>query len=287
MTPNLAPDLDAIPQLLDFLARRGCHGALLLGTTGEGPSFSPDEREAIFRAAVRVRQAHPDFRLLAGTGTPSLEETIQLNKTAFDLGFDGVLVLPPFYYRTAPEDGLFAWFSQVLDKSIPADGWLLGYHFPNVSGVPLSHSLLTRLRDVYPNHFGGIKDSSGDLAHAQTTVKALPEQAMLVGNDRLLLSTLETGGAGCITALANLVSPLLREIYDAYTKGQSADATQAKVNAARSILDHYRPFPASVKGLLSELHSFPLWPLKPPLLPTPHKEIEAAAHQLKEILNDN
>jgi 4-hydroxy-tetrahydrodipicolinate synthase len=88
-----------VPRLLDFLARRGCHGALLLGTTGEGPSFAPEERIAIFRAALEVQQTQPAFRLLAGTGTPSLEETIILTRAAFDLGMDGVVVLPPYYFR--------------------------------------------------------------------------------------------------------------------------------------------------------------------------------------------
>src|SRR3990172_2509404 len=87
------PDLDALPPLLEFLAARGCHGALVLGTTGEGPSFSPDERSAIWKAAAewRAKEA-PCFQLLAGTGTPSLSETLALTKTAFDLGYEGVCV---------------------------------------------------------------------------------------------------------------------------------------------------------------------------------------------------
>src|SRR5512143_3179954 len=85
---DFSPDVDAIPPFLSFLAGRGCHGALILGTTGEGPSFSPAERETIWRAAVKVRQQHPEFRLLAGTGTPSLTETIDLTRMAFDIVFD-------------------------------------------------------------------------------------------------------------------------------------------------------------------------------------------------------
>ncbi|MCK4901590.1 MAG: dihydrodipicolinate synthase family protein, partial [Anaerolineales bacterium] len=85
-------DISALPTLLEFLANRGCHGVLLLGTTGEGPSFAPNERIALLRAALEVRQTIPDFRLLAGTGTPSLEETIALTRASFDLGYDGVVV---------------------------------------------------------------------------------------------------------------------------------------------------------------------------------------------------
>ena len=89
MKTDFSPDLDAIPPLLDFLANRGCNGVLLLGTTGEGPSFSPEERAEICRSALQIRQDHPCCKLLAGTGTPSLTETISLTRTAFDLGFDG------------------------------------------------------------------------------------------------------------------------------------------------------------------------------------------------------
>ena len=101
-------DLDSVPKLLAFLASRGCHGALFFGTTGEGPSFSPSERESLLRSVRAYRQLVPGFRLLAGTGTPSLSETIDLTTLAFDLGYDAVVVLPPYYFRTASDDGLKA-----------------------------------------------------------------------------------------------------------------------------------------------------------------------------------
>src|SRR5512134_2681330 len=91
-------DLDSVPALFEFLAARGCHGAVLFGTTGEGPSFSPTERESLMRLARQARESMTGFRLLAGTGTPSLSETIDLTRLAFDLGFDGVLVVPPYYF---------------------------------------------------------------------------------------------------------------------------------------------------------------------------------------------
>jgi 4-hydroxy-tetrahydrodipicolinate synthase len=127
---DFTPDLDAIPVLLDFLAKRGCHGVLMLGTTGEGPSFSPQERHDILYAALKIRQDHPSLKVLVGTGTPSLSETILLTKTAFDLGVDGVVVLPPYYYRGATDEGLFNYFGELIRKGMPKDGCLLGYHIP-------------------------------------------------------------------------------------------------------------------------------------------------------------
>ena len=281
---DLTPDLATIPDLLDFYARRGAHGALLLGTTGEGPSFSQQEREAIFKAGTEIRYSYPDFKLLAGTGTPSLDATIQLNKAAFDLGYDGVVTLPPFYFRTASEDGLYAWFSQVIEASIPSSGRLLGYHFPRISGVPLSQSLLTRLADHYPVRFGGIKDSSGELSHAQTTINAMPEQSILVGNDRLMTAGLQAGSSGCITATANLISPQLRKIFDDFYQGKDASETQETVDAVRDVLETLMPFPAALKGLLSEIFGSPLWPVKPPLVPFSLSKIEAAAEKISVLL---
>src|SRR5512140_2006099 len=135
---DLSPDLDAIPSFLYFLASRGCDGALLFGTTGEGPSFSPSEREAVWRAALKVRERVPGFRLLAGTGTPSLTETIELTRLAFELGYDAAVTLPPYYFKKATDEGLFQWFEQLITKAVPSDGYLLGYHFPGVAGVGFS-----------------------------------------------------------------------------------------------------------------------------------------------------
>lgn len=284
LTPGLTPALEYIPELMQFYAERGAHGALLLGTTGEGPSFSIDERRAIYQAAAGIKSQHPEFSLLAGTGTPSLEDTIALNRYVFELGYDGAVVLPPYYFRTASEDGLYAWFSRVIEASVPDGGKLLGYHFPQVSGVGLSTSLLTRLASDYPEQFGGIKDSSGDLAHGQETARDFPYHSVLVGNDRLMSAALEAGAAGCITALANLISPLLREIYEQQELGNDTSAFQQIVDEARSVLDDLAPFPAGIKGLLAEMHGFPLWPVKPPLLSLSEIRIKAAAEKLRRIL---
>src|SRR5689334_21104278 len=164
-------DVESIPTLLRFLSTRGCHGALLFGTTGEGPSFSFKEREALLRSAGSFRDQLPGFRLLAGTGTPSLGETIELTRLAFELGYEGVVVLPPYYFRKASDDGLFNWFSELINKAVPANKYLLGYHFPTVAGIGFSLDLLARLKQSFPIQFAGIKDSSHDEAFAEEVGK--------------------------------------------------------------------------------------------------------------------
>ncbi len=267
LKPDLSLDLEGLARLIQFLAHRGCHGALLMGTTGEGPSFSITERNLVLQTAVSARQDLPGFRLLAGTGTPSLEETVSLTKAAFDLGYEGVVVLPPYYFRKATDDGLFAWYSHVLASAVPADGFLLGYHIPPVSGVGLSLDLLARLKDSYPDQFAGIKDSSGDSAWAQSLGKRFGSDLLVLnGNDRLFSLALQSGASGCITAMANLLSPLHRLVWDGFLAGKPDEITQDKLSQAREELDRHPPMPPLLKLLLSRLHGFPLWKVKPPLL---------------------
>lgn len=279
------PDLLALQKLVHFFAENGCHGALILGTTGEGPSFNPAERLEIMQAAVQIKQSRPEFKLFAGTGTPSMRETIGLNQAAFELGFDAVVVLPPYYFRGAQQPGLVEWFTQVIDHSVPEDKILLGYHIPQVSGVPLTIDLLNSLGTNFPKRFGGLKDSQGSLENTSTLAAAFPDKLILVGDDRLLSSGLNAGASGCITALANLISPWLRYVFDNFGD-PSTKAVQAKIKQARDIMDNFAPFPPSIKALLQELHGFDAWPVLPPLTPLPSETREDLIRQLKPLIID-
>lgn len=261
------PALEDLPTFLSFLARRGCGGALLLGTTGEGVSFAPEERLKIMRAALAVRQEHRNFRLLAGTGTPSLQETVELTRAAYDAGLDGVVVLPPYYYRKVHDDGLFAWFSLLLEKAVPAGAALFGYHIPGVSGIALSLELLDRLKSKFPDRFAGVKDSSGDADFARQLGERFGKDLIvLTGSDRLLSHSLAHQAAGCITALANFSSPLLRQIWDAHQAGTAAENAQQRLTALRQVMDAYSPAPPSHKAVLARRFGFPHWAVRPPLL---------------------
>lgn len=260
-------DLDSIPAWLKFFASRGCHGIVLFGTTGEGPSFSPSEREALMRAAIECRSLVPGFRLIAGTGTPSLSESIELTRLAFDLGFDAALVLPPYYFRKATDDGLFHWFQELIQKAVPSHGYILGYHFPNVAGIGFSIELLSRLKDSFPTQFAGLKDSSHDADLARALGEHFgPDLAVFTGTDSYLQMAMQNQAAGCITAPANILSPDLREIWDRMNAGGEVGDAQDRVQGQRDILDRYPPFPPTLKALLHRLHGLPRWNVKPPLV---------------------
>lgn len=259
-------DLESVSIILNFLASRGCHGAVLFGTTGEGPSFSPSEREALMRAAHAHQAQLPGFRLIAGTGTPSLSETIELTKLAFDLGYDAALLVPPYYFRKATDDGLFAWFSEVINKAVPSDKYVLGYHFPNVVGIGFSIELLAHLKDAFPIQFAGVKDSSHDVEFARSLGEKFgSDLAAFSGTDTYLKMAIENKAAGCVTAPANLISPDLREVWDLMNAGKDASEVQERINTQRHILEKYPPFPPTIKALLHRLHGLPRWAVKPPL----------------------
>ena len=281
-------DLESVPLLLKFLASRGCHGAVLFGTTGEGPSFSPSEREALMRAARDARDARdqlPGFRLIAGTGTPSLSETIELTKLAFDLGYEAALVVPPYYFRKATDDGLFNWFSELINKAVPSDKYILGYHFPQVAGIGFSIELLARLKDSFPTQFAGIKDSSHDPDLARNLGEKFGyDLAVLNGTDSYLQLAMQNKAAGCITAPANLISPDLREVWDGMRAGRDVSAAQERVNKQRHILEQYPFFPATLKALLHRLHGLPRWSVKPPLEELSDELAQSAEEQMKTFV---
>jgi 4-hydroxy-tetrahydrodipicolinate synthase len=220
----------------------------------------------LMRSACEARKSMPGLRLLAGTGTPSLSETIDLTKLAFDLGFEGALAVPPYYFRKATDNGLFLWFSEVIKKAVPADGYLLGYHFPNVAGIGFSLELLARLKDAFPAQFAGIKDSSHDPELARTLGETFgSDLAVLTGTDSYLQLAMQNKAAGCITAPANLLSPDLRAVWDLMHAGKDSTEAQARVKKQRDVLEKYPPFPPTLKAMLHRLHGLPRWSVRPPL----------------------
>jgi len=277
-------DFEAAPALLHFLASRGCHGVLLFGTTGEGPSFSPKERETLMRSIRVVRNQLRGFKLLAGTGTPSLTETIELTKLAFELNYDGVVVLPPYYFRKATDDGLFNWFSELIEKAVPQGKHLLGYHIPAMTGVGFSLDLLERLKTKFPNQFAGIKDSSHDEAFATAVGQRFGKELFVLnGTDSYFHHALKNNAQGAITAPANLISDNLRQVWDLYQDGKDPTEAQARVAKQRHILEKYMPFPPILKALLYKLYEFPKWAVKPPLEEMDKEKLEEALKEFSEL----
>ena len=268
LTPDYAPDHAPFVEHARRLLDQGCDGIALLGTTGEANSFSTAQRKALLEAAIEGGIA-PD-KLMPGTGVPALAETVDLTRHAVALGVTAVVMLPPFYYKAATDEGLFAAYSEVIERVGDARLKIVLYHIPQISGMAISHDLIARLRERYPDTVTGIKDSFGDFAHLEALVTRFPGFAVMTGADPLLLPLMAKGGAGCITATSNLVASDLALIYRHHSDPAQHDevaAAQARVVAAReSVVGPVQM--ASIKALLAEKTGREGWNrLCPPLLP--------------------
>lgn len=263
------------------LADEGCDGIVVLGTTGEGPSFGLEERKNIIKVAV---EASGEMLTIAATGCASLADTLALTSHAFATGADAVLVIPPFYFKNLTHDGLVSYYRRLLEEAVPEDGHLLLYHIPQVTQIPITFELLESLLEIAQNKVVGVKDSSGDIQHLQNLCERFPQLQIFAGTDRHLLSGLAFGTAGCITAGVNVLAPLNVAVYKAYqTQQADFEALQEKLTAGRSVLENYMPFPATLKFLLSRRYKTPGWEVRPPLLALPPREQAALLKELRQV----
>ena len=274
------PDLPNLQRLVTTLQGEGVDGILLLGTTGEGPSFSVSEREAIILAAKEVSGA---MTVHAGTGFASLTDTIDATRRAFEIGVDSVVVIPPYYYKKVTPKGLATFYKQVLDEAVPDDGLLMLYHIPAVIGIPISAELIDRLLEVDEQRLLGVKDSSGDLPHGQELCRRYPNLRIFVGTDHVLLGGLQAGAAGCITAGANVLGPLVVQVYRSFSAGQDATGQQALLGAARGLLDQYQPSSGMLKSLLAVRFGNDGWDTRPPLETASDADRDALVAQLSQL----
>lgn len=275
---ELAPDHARFVAHCRYLLDEGCDGIAMLGTTGEANSFSVAERTALLEAVVGAGIAPQ--RLLPGTGVAALSDTIALTRHALSVGVDTVVMLPPFYYKGVTDDGIYASYSEIVQRIGDARLKVVLYHIPQMSAQPISHALIERLRKAYPATFTGIKDSSGDFANMTAMIERFPGFSVLVGADPLLLPLLRKGGAGCITATSNLIARDLAYVYKHFRDSDDAPAlkaAQTRIVKARELVSQF-PQMASLKALTADRTKHAGWQrLRPPL------EILPAA-QLKELL---
>jgi 4-hydroxy-tetrahydrodipicolinate synthase len=275
LDPELAPDHARFVAHCRHLLDEGCDGVALLGTTGEANSFSAAERIALLEAVVAAGISPQ--RLLPGTGVAALSETVALTRHALSVGVDTVVMLPPFYYKGVTDDGIFASYSEVVQRIGDARLKVVLYHIPQMSAQPISHALIERLRAAYPSTFTGIKDSSGDFANMTAMVERFPGFSVLVGADPLLLPLLRKGGAGCITATSNLVARDLAYVYKHFRDSDddtALEAAQARIVKARELVSRF-PQMASLKALVAERTGHAGWQrLRPPLESLPPEQVK-------------
>ncbi len=256
-----APDIARALKLARFLLDNGCDGLNVLGTTGEATSFSLDERKRVMTAYKEA--GLPMDRLMVGTGAAAVADAVALTRHAASLGFAGALVLPPFYYKNVPDDGLVAYIEALVTSTADRPVPIYLYHFPAQSGLPWHVELIKRLRKAFGSRIVGLKDSSGDMAYARSAAAIDPDFAVFPSTEACLLEARSGAFAGCISATANLNADLCARAW----RGDAASLDAAV--AIRKLFEG-KALVSGVKALLAHIHGDPaLARVKPPLAAFP------------------
>jgi 4-hydroxy-tetrahydrodipicolinate synthase len=257
-----SPDTARATKLARFLLDNGCDALNVLGTTGEATSFSLDERKRVMTAYKDA--GLPMERLMVGTGAAAVSDAVALTRHAASLGFAGALVLPPFYYKGVPDDGLVAYIDTLVKSTDDSKLPIYLYHFPAQSGLPWHVELIKRLRKNFGGRIAGLKDSSGDMAYARSAAAIDPAFDVFPSTEACLLEARSGAFAGCISATANLNADLCARTW------QTGDT--ASLDAAVTIRKLFdgKALVSGIKALLSHIHGDPaLARVKPPLAAFP------------------
>jgi 4-hydroxy-tetrahydrodipicolinate synthase len=270
---DLAPDSSRAASSYRDLLSRGCDGINMLGTTGEAMSFSTDQR---LRFMEEIASSDlPMAQMMVGTGAASLRDAARLTRHAFDCGFAAALLMPPFFYRDASDDGIVAFFDALFERANPPSKSVLLYNFPRMSGIVFTPALVDHLVARFPETIGGMKDSSND-ARLQTELLARhPDLAVFPGSESDLLAAKARGVAGCISGSVALWPELAQSVFE------SGERTQAeKLTRCRAALDG-APFIAAVRHLTAAARRDPAWErAMPPNVPlTPQQRLDLSRRQ--------
>jgi len=246
-----------------WLLDEGAKGLAVFGTTSEANALSIAERMDLLERLIDA--GIPADILLPGTGCCALPDTVALTKHATGKGCFGVLMLPPFYYKGVSDDGLYASIAEVIERVGDKRLRIYLYHIPPMAGVGFSLPLIERLLKSYRGVVAGIKDSSGDWKNTKAMLDAFPGFEVFPGAETYLLDALRAGGAGCISATANVNVGAMDSLIRDY-KSPHAEGMQRALTAIRAAIQKY-PLVSANKAILARIHDDDGWNVvRPPLV---------------------
>mgnify|MGYP001035142969 FL=1 len=280
--PDMLPDADRFARHCQWLLDSGCAGLAIFGTNSEANSLSATEKIELM--GKLVADGIPGARLMPGTGACSVPEASQLTAAAVKHGAAGVLMLPPFFYKGLSEEGLFRYYSQVIENVGDSALRVYLYHIPPVSQVPIPLPLIERLIKAYPDTVVGLKDSSGDWNYSKSVIDAFASTGFDVfpASEALLLQGLRAGGKGCITATGNINPGPISQLYNNW-QGPDAEALQQNVTRTRELVQKYPMIPA-LKAVISYFAQDQAWrAVRPPLTEMPGEQEAELIGKLEEL----
>ena len=291
---DLSPDCDRFIRHCQWLLSQNC-GLAVFGTNSEANSMSAEERMKLLDTLVTA--GIDPSRMMPGTGCCSITETVGLTAHAVKHGCAGVLMLPPFYYKNVSEEGLYRYFSEVVQRVGDTRLKIYLYHIPPVAIVGVTPKLVERLLKAYPNAIAGMKDSSGDWNNTKTFLDAFASDGfdVFVGSESFLLANMRNGGAGTISATANVNPAAIHKLYVDLVRSRTGDnaAAQAdldyqhqRLNIVRQVFSN-RKFPSMIAALKQAIAIYaddPAWTtVRPPLVEFTSEQAKTLAADLKAI----
>jgi len=279
---SFEPNIPALIRHAQWLLEEGSDGVALLGSTGESNSMTVEQRQSIIeQSALEL----PPDRLMMGTGSCALQDAVRLTQASVNAGVLSVLVLPPFYYKPQSEESVLSFFSLLVEAVDNPNLRIIFYNFPQLSGYNFSIKILQELKLRFGDIAAGIKDSSGDWNNMLDMVQNVPDLMVYTGTETLLLDILRKGGAGSITATANLIAPECQHVFQAWKNGRSeaADQAQKHLTALRIAFESYS-FVSEMKSLLAAQTNSEEWNhMLPPFAQLPDEQVEELTEQIKVL----
>jgi 4-hydroxy-tetrahydrodipicolinate synthase len=263
-----------------WLLKSGCAGLAVFGTNSEANSMSIAEKRALLEALVAG--GVPAASLMPGTGHCAVSDSIEMTRAAVELGCAGVLMLPPFYYKGVPEEGLYRNFAEVIERVGDERLQLYLYHIPPVSQVAITLPLIERLLGKYPGIVAGVKDSSGDWSNTKSMLDVFAKEGfdVFAGSETFLLDNMRHGGKGCITATGNINPGPIANVYRNW-RSADADRLQAGITATRKIVQK-QPMIAALKATVAHFGNDAEWrTCRPPLVELTATQEETLITELK------
>jgi 4-hydroxy-tetrahydrodipicolinate synthase len=277
---NLSPDPKRLISQCKWMLSQNV-GLAVFGTNSEANSLSTDQKIDLLDKLVE--SGIDPTQMMPGTGCCALSDSVKLTDHAVKLGAGGVLMLPPFYYKGISDDGLFASFSEVIQRVSNNNLRIYLYHIPPVSNIPLSFSLIERLIKEYPNTVVGIKDSSGEWNNTKGMLdQGWDDFRVFVGSETFLLDNMRNGGAGCISATANVNPAAIYKLFSEW-QSENADNLQADLDIVRNIFQKYPMIPALKAASAIYGEDLNWLRVLPPLIALDDGQKTELTHALKEI----
>ncbi|MEY2519299.1 MAG: 4-hydroxy-tetrahydrodipicolinate synthase [Verrucomicrobiota bacterium] len=279
---DLSPDKDRFIAHCQWLLSQNC-GLAVFGTNSEANSLAAEERATLLEALVAT--GVDTSRMMVGTGCCSITETVKLTSQAVKHGCAGVLMLPPFYYKGVSEEGLYRYFSEVVQRVGDTRLRIYLYHIPPVAMVGITAGLVERLLKSYPKAIAGMKDSSGDWNNTKVFLDAFAQSGfdVFVGSESFLLANMRNGGVGTISATANVNPAAIHKLY-AEWKNADADDQQAKLSIIRDAFGTKYPLISALKQAIAIYANDPAWAkVRPPLVELTAEQARTLAAELQAI----